>query len=100
MKKQKGMTLVEIVISMAIYGILALLLTEIMTCVNASMRATRQLNNRLSYEAKFADNQLTSGANANFTLNEHGFVINPLRPVFYGLCTDCANKKEAENDVE
>jgi len=76
MKKQKGMTLVEIVISMAIYGILALLLTEIMTCVNASMRATHQLNNRLSYEAKFADNQLTSGANANFTLNEHGFVIN------------------------
>lgn len=29
---------------------------------------------------------------------EHGFVINPLRTVFYGLCTDCANKKEAEND--
>jgi prepilin-type N-terminal cleavage/methylation domain-containing protein len=76
MKKQKGMTLVEIVISMAIYGILALLLTEIMTCVNASMRATHQLNNRLSYEAKFADNQLTSGANANFTLNTHNFEIN------------------------
>lgn len=76
MKKQKGMTLVEIVISMAIYGLLALLLTEIMTCVNASMRATRQLNNRLSYEAKFADNQLTTGANATFSLNRHDFVIN------------------------
>lgn len=76
MKKQKGMTLVEIVVSMAIYGLLALLLTEIMTCVNASMRATNQLNTRLSYEAKFADNQLTSGANANFSLNRHNFVIN------------------------
>ena len=29
---------------------------------------------------------------------EHGFVINPLRTVFYGLCTDCANKKEDEDD--
>ena len=25
---------------------------------------------------------------------EHGFVINPLRTVFYGLCTDCQNQKE------
>lgn len=23
---------------------------------------------------------------------EHGFYINPLRTVFYGLCEDCANK--------
>ena len=29
---------------------------------------------------------------------EHGFVINPLRTVFYGVCTDCANKKENENE--
>ncbi len=25
---------------------------------------------------------------------EHGFVINPLRTVFYGVCTDCLCKKE------
>lgn len=25
---------------------------------------------------------------------EHGFVINPLRTVFYGLCSDCASKQK------
>lgn len=59
MKKQKGMTLMEIVISMAIYGILALLVTEIMTSMNTLMRVTDQLNDRLAYEAKFADNHQT-----------------------------------------
>ena len=28
---------------------------------------------------------------------EHGFVINPLRTVFYGVCTDCMSKKENED---
>lgn len=56
MKKLKGMTLMEIVISMAIYGLLALLTVEIMTSMNTLMRATDQLNDRLTYEAKYADN--------------------------------------------
>ena len=29
---------------------------------------------------------------------EHGFVINPLRTVFYGVCTDCADKKENDDE--
>ena len=29
---------------------------------------------------------------------EHGFVINPLRTVFYGVCTDCAGKMEKEDE--
>ena len=29
---------------------------------------------------------------------EHGFVINPLRTVFYGLCTDCAKNQEKSDD--
>lgn len=63
MKKQKGMTLMEIVISMFIYGLLALLVVEIMTSINATMRATDQLNDRLSYEAKYADNFQTRDEN-------------------------------------
>ncbi|MBR6717025.1 MAG: type II secretion system protein [Oscillospiraceae bacterium] len=62
MKTKKGMTLVEIVISLGIYALLALLLTEIMSVVNSTMKATNQLNNRLSFQAKFADNQVTAGA--------------------------------------
>lgn len=62
MKKQKGMTLMEIVISMAIYAILALLAVQIMTSMNTLMRVTNQLNDRLSYEAKYADNLQTDKA--------------------------------------
>ncbi len=65
MKKQKGMTLMEIVISIAIYGVLALLVTEIMTTVNATMRATSQLNDRLAFESKFADNNMTKDSTGN-----------------------------------
>lgn len=67
MKTKKGMTLVEIVISLGIYALLALLLTEIMAVVNSTMRATNQLNDRLSYQSKFADNMITSGASENRT---------------------------------
>lgn len=55
----KGMTLFEIVVSIAIYGVIALLLVEIMGTVNSTMRATTTLNERLSYEQKFADNRMT-----------------------------------------
>ena len=61
-KRLKGMTLMEIVVSMAIYGMLALLVVQIMLVVNSTMRATTQLNTRLSYESKFADNQMTTGS--------------------------------------
>lgn len=59
-KRLKGLTLIEIVVSMAIYGVLALLLVEIMTCVNHTITATTQLNKRLAYEAKYADNRQTT----------------------------------------
>ena len=55
----KGMTLIEIVVSMAIYGLLALLIVEIMSVVNSTMRTTTQLNKRLAYEQRFADNRQT-----------------------------------------
>ena len=59
-KQLKGMTLMEIIVSMAVYGVLALLMVEIMSVVNAEMRTTNQLNKRLAYEARFADNRMTS----------------------------------------
>lgn len=27
---------------------------------------------------------------------DHGFVLNPLKTVFYGLCTECASKQEKD----
>lgn len=61
--KRKGLTLIEIVISIAIYGVLALLITEIMTLVNTTIRSTDQMTKRLAYEAKYADNLLTKDDN-------------------------------------
>ena len=59
-KKLQGMTLIEIVLSIAIYGMIAMLLTEVMCLINATIKSTQQLNTRLSYEAKYADNLLTN----------------------------------------
>ncbi len=60
MKARKGMTLIEIVVSMGVYAVIALLVVRIMSTVNAVMRSTNQLNDRLSYEAKYADNVQTN----------------------------------------
>jgi Fur family ferric uptake transcriptional regulator len=32
--------------------------------------------------------------------DEHGFNIDPLRTVFYGICADCASKAEAAGDKQ
>ena len=60
MKKRnlKGMTLMEIVVSMAVYGVLALLMVEIMSCVNGTMRITNQLNKRLAYDCAVLEHVL------------------------------------------
>ena len=60
MKSKKGMTLIEIVVSMAVYAVIAMVIVNIMTTVNALMDSTTQLDDRLSYEAKYADNLLTT----------------------------------------
>ena len=65
MKKRKGMTLMEILISMGVYAVLALLATEIMTSMNVLMRSTDQLNDRMSYQAKYADNFQTQDEHGN-----------------------------------
>lgn len=64
MKKQKGMTLMEIIVSCAIYAMFALLIAETMTLVNSTMRATNQLNRRLSFEGRNADNMVTTDLSA------------------------------------
>lgn len=67
MKKLKGMTLIEVIVSLFIYALLGLLLMEIMSVVNTTMRSTNQLNQRLSFEAKFADNQIITQATPDGT---------------------------------
>ena len=71
-KSRKGLTLFEIIISIAVYAVLAALLTEVMTLVNATMRSTNQLNDRLAFEAKYADNLRTR---ADFTERDSRVLI-------------------------
>ena len=73
--KRKGLTLLEVIISIAVYAVLALLLAEIMTLVNSTIRSTEQLNNRLSYEAKYADNLMTSDDAGEFSSDDVGVTI-------------------------
>ena len=67
MKKQKGLTLIEIIVALFLYALLALLLVEIMTLVNTTMTSTNQLNERLSFEGQLADNQLVGRATSEGT---------------------------------
>ncbi len=67
MKKQKGMTLVEIVVSLAIYALFTMLIAQVMTLVNLTIRSTNSLNRQLSYESRYADNLLTAdGTGSDF----------------------------------
>ena len=106
--KRKGMTLLEIIISIAMYAVLALLLTEIMTVVNTLMKSTQQLDRRLAYEAPYADNLVTADANGAFTMLEES-ITDPNDPtktvkapavkvsISYGIQRD-ADKKFVKAD--
>ncbi|MCQ2434353.1 MAG: hypothetical protein MJ062_03850 [Oscillospiraceae bacterium] len=61
-KTLKGISLMEVVISIAVYGVISLLLAEIMGCVNNMMTFTNHLSERIAVEGKIADNQETSAS--------------------------------------
>lgn len=104
-RKLKGMTLMEVVVSLAVYAVIGLLIAEIMTLVNATMKATNQLNRRLSYEAKFADNLLYSDGVSSFkqdgvtlTMRDAAGTFNITTPgsVFQ---TNADNMEHTENNL-
>ena len=77
-RKLKGMTLIEVVVSIGVYATIGLLMTEIMSLVNATMQSTAQLNRRLSYEAKFADNLMTdAGGGMAFSQDTVALTLTP-----------------------
>lgn len=65
-KKLKGLSLMEIIISIAVYAIIALLMAEIMGCINATMTSTSRLNERLDSEALLVDNKETNPGSTPF----------------------------------
>lgn len=59
-KKLKGMTLVEMIISIAIFAIMGGLLILVGTHIDATNRATNVLKNKVSTESPYAANQIKS----------------------------------------
>lgn len=84
-KRRRGLTLIEIIISIAIYAVLALLVAEIMSMVNMLMKSTDQMNKRLTYEAKYADNLQSDGNFAHQPVNiwiQLGETVGGSTPVY------------------
>ncbi len=61
-KNLKGMTLIEIVISIALYAVIALVMVQICFNVTTMKRATYEFNNKQSYQAPIAENQIVGNA--------------------------------------
>ncbi len=64
-KKLKGMTLMEIIISMVIFSVSALILVQGAISVYYSMRKTRKLVKKINYQAPIADRMNDSGTEIN-----------------------------------
>ena len=62
-KKLKGMTLVEMIISIAIFAIMGGLLILVGTYIDATNRATNVLKNKVSVESPYAANQIPTYEN-------------------------------------
>ena len=76
-------------------GNLAILKTAIDSGADSVYLGLKEFSARASAENFTLDELEELGGHLK---TEHGFIINPLRTVFYGLCTDCANKKDTENE--
>ena len=62
-KKLKGMTLIEMIISIAIFAIMGGLLILVGTHIDATNRATNVLKNKVSAESPYAANHVTNYTN-------------------------------------
>lgn len=64
-KKLKGMTLVEMIIAIAIFGIMGGLLILVGTHVDATTRAANNLKNKVNTESHYASNHIKSFVNSD-----------------------------------
>lgn len=62
-KSLKGMTLVEIIISLAVVAIMTVLLVAAASAVNAYIRSSNNVNKKVSVQAPVAESGYTGSAN-------------------------------------
>lgn len=61
-KKVKGMTLIEMIISIAIFAMLGLILVTAANCISAHMKGARNLNEKVAVQGPIAESQNVNGA--------------------------------------
>lgn len=97
-QKVKGVTLVEIILSMAVYAVIALLLCSIMTTINKTMQATSAMDRRVAQEAKFADNAGATSLPADITISSEA--IQSVRIFDPNAATEAARQFDFTLDTD
>lgn len=97
-QKVKGVTLVEIILSMAVYAVIALLLCSIMTTINKTMQATSAMDRRVAQEAKFADNAGATSLPADITISSEA--IQSVRVFDPNAATEAARQFDFTLDTD
>ena len=67
-KKLKGMTLIEIIIALAVFAMLGVLLVTASNVINAHIRATNNLNRKVTVQGPIAEAKNTADAIADGTI--------------------------------
>ncbi len=109
-KKLKGMTLIEMIISLAIFAIMSLVLLTIGQVVDKQMRATTNLKEKVVQQSPIAANRVTVvdqiqlDANGQPATDAHGDVIVlptselPSAPITFSIGIDKSGSYELPND--
>lgn len=75
-RKKRGMTLAEVIISIAVMAVLALMLTTVGMTIDTYRRDTKERNERIAYEGPAAE--LQQGDNKhNMSVDDVGKLIKP-----------------------
>lgn len=62
-KRLKGMTLIEIIVSLALFTVMSAVLLTACLYVNRTISRTNKLTNKVNYQSPIAENRLNTDAN-------------------------------------
>lgn len=62
-KRLKGMTLIEIIVSLALFTVMSAVLLTACLYVNRTISRTNKLTNKVNYQSPIAENKLNTDAN-------------------------------------
>lgn len=90
-KKLKGMSLIEIIISLAVMALLSVILITVGTTIGNTSKATNKLKNKVLQESPYAANRLKGYYTSNPELDEDGNPLDTYQPVTKPVYDDEGN---------